>query len=230
MEKTKTKFFDRALIFVGIKHCGKSTQGKRIASQLGLEFFDTDDLIQKYEGISPREIYTKFGKEKFMEAEKNACQKLAEFFESQNSAELESFKTSSCVPVNSKRSAQIGTQKKRAFVVATGGGICENEKAIEILKTFGTIIFLQANEKIAADRIVREADFSATPARNLPAYIADKNPRTEKEAREIFHDFFTRRTNRYKEIANVIVQMGNAPKEINTEKILAALETEAERN
>ncbi|MDE6719861.1 MAG: hypothetical protein K2J68_08415 [Treponemataceae bacterium] len=62
----------RALVFVGIKHCGKSTQGKRIASHLGLEFFDTDDLILKYEGISPREIYAKFGKEKFMEAEKNA--------------------------------------------------------------------------------------------------------------------------------------------------------------
>ena len=70
---------------------------------------------------------------------------------------------------------------------------------------------------------MREADFSTNPVRNLPAYIADKNPRTEKEAREIFHDFFARRNNRYKEIADVIVQMKDASKEANTEKILSAL-------
>ncbi|MDE5776731.1 MAG: hypothetical protein K2H67_07625 [Treponemataceae bacterium] len=197
-----------ALVFVGIKHCGKSTQGKRIASHLGLEFFDTDDLILKYEGISPREIYAKFGKEKFMEAEKNACQKLAEFFESQKICD---------------NAAQFESREKPSFIVATGGGICENQKALEILKSFGTIIFLQAEEKTAADRIVREADFSASPVRNLPAFIADKNPRTEKEAREIFHDFFMRRDNRYKEIADVIVQMKNESKEANTEKILSAL-------
>lgn len=204
----------RALIFVGIKHCGKSTQGKRIASQLGLEFFDTDDLIQKCEGFSPREIYTKFGKEKFMEAEKNACQKLAELFESQNKNPSQK---------NCENAAQFETCEKPSFVVATGGGICENEKALEILKSFGTIIFLQAEEKTAADRIVREADFSTSLVRNLPAYIADKNPRTEKEAREIFHEFFARRNNRYKEIADVVVQMKNASKEANTEKILSAL-------
>lgn len=211
MEK---QIFERALVFVGIKHCGKSTQGKRIASQLGLEFFDTDDLIQKYEGISPREIYTKFGKEKFMEAEKNACQKLAEFFETQKKNPSQK---------NCDNAAQFETRKKPSFVVATGGGICENQKALEILKSFGTIIFLQAEEKTAADRIVREADFSTSPVRNLPAYIADKNPRTEKEAREIFHDFFTRRNNRYKEIADVAVQMKDESKEANTEKILSAI-------
>ena len=199
--KMKTEIFEHALIFVGIKHCGKSTQGKKIASHFDLEFFDIDDLIQKYEGISPREIYTKFGKEKFMEAEKNACQKLAEFFESKNR-----------------------TPTKKAFVVAAGGGICENQNALEILKSFGTIIFLQAEENTAADRIMREADFSTSPIQNLPAYITDKNPRSEKEAREIFHDFFTRRNNQYKEIADVVVQMENASKEINTKKILDALE------
>lgn len=211
----QTENFGRALIFVGIKHCGKSTQGKRIASHLGLKFFDTDDLIQKYEGISPREIYAKFGKEKFMEAEKNACQKLAEFFKTQNQ------KSSQKIRDNA---AQNETREKPSFVVATGGGICENQNAVEILKTFGTIIFLQANENTAADRIVNEADFSTSPIRNLPAYIADKNPRTEKETREIFHDFFMRRTNRYKKIADVIVQMEDVSKEINTKKILAALE------
>ena len=197
MEK---QIYGRALVFVGIKHCGKSTQGKRIASHLGLEFFDTDDLILKHEGISPREIYAKFGKEKFMEAEKNACQKLAEFFESQKQKSLKK---------NCDNAAQFKPREK--------------QNALEILKSFGTIIFLQAEEKTAADRIVREADFSMNPVLNLPAYIADKKPRTEKEAREIFHDFFTRRNNRYKEIADVVVQMQDASKEANTEKILSAL-------
>lgn len=212
--KMQTENFGRALIFVGIKHCGKSTQGKIIASQLELEFFDTDDLIQKHEGISPREIYAKFGKEKFMEAEKNVCQKLAEFFETQNQKSSQEIRD---------KAAQSETREKPSFVVATGGGICENQNALEILKSFGMIIFLQANENTAADRIVNEADFSTSPIRNLPAYIADKNPRTEKDVREIFHDFFTRRNARYKEIADIIVQMEDASKEINTKKILASL-------
>lgn len=212
--ETKAELRERALIFVGIKHCGKSTQGKRIASHLGLEFFDTDDLIQKYEGISPRELYTKFGKEKFMQAEQNTCQKLAEYFESQNRNSSQEIRDNA---------AQFETREKPSFVVATGGGICENQKAVEILKSFGTILFLQANENTAADRIVREADFSTSPIRNVPAYIAEKNPRTEKEVRELFHDFFMRRNNRYKEIADVVVQMENSSKEANTEKILAAL-------
>lgn len=211
--KTKAELRGRALIFVGIKHCGKSTQGKRIASHLGLEFFDTDDLIQMHEGISPRELYTKFGKEKFMQAEQNACQKLAEYFESQKQKSSQEIRDNA---------AQFSAHGKRAFVVATGGGICENQKAVKILKSFGTILFLQVNENTAADRIVREADFSTSPIRNVPAYIAEKNPRTEKEVRELFHDFFMRRNNRYKEIADVVVQMENASKETNTEKILAA--------
>lgn len=212
--ETKAELRGRALIFVGIKHCGKSTQGKRIASHLGLEFFDTDDLIQKYEGISPRELYTKFGKEKFMQAEQNACQRLAEYFESQNRNSSQKM----C-----DNAAQFETREKPSFVVATGGGVCENQKTVEILKSFGTIIFLQANENTAADRIVREADFSTNPIQNVPAYIAEKNPRTEKEVRELFHDFFMRRNNRYKEIADVVVQMENASKETNTKQILAAL-------
>ncbi|WP_191014265.1 shikimate kinase [Treponema zioleckii] len=33
------------LILMGIKHCGKSTQGKLLANHFDCNFFDTDDVI-----------------------------------------------------------------------------------------------------------------------------------------------------------------------------------------
>lgn len=182
-----------SVILVGIKHCGKTTQGKRVASRLNIPFFDTDQLISQNEGFSAREIYLAKGKSGFMEAEYNACRKLV--------AELS------------------GT----AAVIATGGGICDNPQAVEELKRVGKVVFLESDEKTAADRIIREAVFSDGGIKELPAYIAKENPTTEQQVRNIFHDFYERRTKAYSSIADVTVKMMNATKEENTANILKAL-------
>mgnify|MGYP003541431241 FL=1 len=64
----------KTIVLMGIKHCGKSTQGKIISQKLGLPFYDTDDVITLLTGKTPREIYTEKGAEGFMEAEKYACE------------------------------------------------------------------------------------------------------------------------------------------------------------
>ena len=60
------------IIFVGVKHCGKSTQGRLLARRLQLPFADTDELIaQTYaaeNGVpladaQPRRIVQKHGEE-----------------------------------------------------------------------------------------------------------------------------------------------------------------------
>ena len=48
----------KTIVLMGIKHCGKSTQGKIISQKLGLPFYDTDDVITLLTGKTPREIYT----------------------------------------------------------------------------------------------------------------------------------------------------------------------------
>ena len=195
----------RSIILCGIKHCGKSTQGKRLAAALGLDFYDTDDLILEQCGIDARALYKSQGKEAFMAAELKACEFLRDTLQAKGSQ------------------AQEAAAAKSA-VIATGGGICENEPAVAILKKLGTIVYLEVQEITAAGRIVREARFLPDGSiENLPAYIANKNPADKKEVRAIFHDFYEERTKKYRSLADITVQIQGSRSQ-NAKKILSALE------
>ena len=194
----------RSIILCGIKHCGKSTQGKRIAAALGLDFYDTDDLILEQCGMDARAIYKSQGKDAFMAVELKACEFLRD-------------KLSGNGP-----QPQEAPAAKRA-VIATGGGICQNEPAVAILKKLGTIVYLEVQEITAAGRIVREARFLPDGSiENLPAYIANKNPADKKEVRAIFHDFYEERTKKYRSLADITVQAQGSRSQ-NTKKILSEL-------
>ena len=45
----------KALIFCGIKHCGKSTLGKAVSEQLALPFRDTDEMLEERFHLTVRE-------------------------------------------------------------------------------------------------------------------------------------------------------------------------------
>ena len=186
----------KSLVLMGIKHCGKTTQGKLLAQKLNLPFYDTDDLITKEYKKTPREIYNEGGKAEFMKAEAAVCKKLCESLK----------------------------QEQNNCVIATGGGICDNTEALDALHDIGIFIFLCAEEETAANRIVREIktekDGTLT---NLPSYIAKKSPSSLLEVRKIFHDFYTERVKIYSSIADVSIQMKNAPKEENLSLILKGI-------
>ncbi|MBQ6568578.1 MAG: hypothetical protein IJR93_06970 [Treponema sp.] len=182
------------IILMGIKHCGKSTQARLLSRELGAASYDTDDIIGDMTGKSPREIYREGGKEAFMAAETAACRQLA---------------------------ARLTESGERA-VIATGGGICCNEEALAALRPLGKFVFLNAPEKAAADRIIREArELEGGGFENLPAYIASKGPRTILEVRSIFHAFYSERSALYSRAADITVDMGRAGKEENAAKIAA---------
>ncbi len=186
----------KSIILMGIKHCGKSTQAKLVGKKLGLPVFDTDTLVEDETGFSPREIYTQKGEQAFKDAETNACLNLKEKL----------------------------LQEKKDAVIATGGGICNNPSALEILKSIGVCVFLKADEKIAVERILKEAAVAEDGSiKNLPAYIAKKNPQSLEEVREIFHGFYEERSKIYSNIADKTVKMGNAPKWVNTRQIVEVL-------
>src|SRR5574344_2860197 len=88
------------VILCGMKHCGKSTHGRRIAALFGCPFFDTDDEIAKNTGKNARQIYTESGEDAFKAAEAEACRKIA------------------------------GYASEHVCVIATGGGICNNSAAM----------------------------------------------------------------------------------------------------
>ena len=188
-----------SIILLGIKHCGKTTQGKLLSKHFSCPFFDTDDEVTALTGKTPRELYSELGKDAFLEAEKNACKRLAE-----------------------KLSAS-----ERA-VIATGGGICNNPDALADLHKIGTFLFLNADEKTASDRIVREIAYDAVGSmKNLPAYIAKENPKNVQDVRAIFHNFYIERQKLYQAVCDIEIKLEHsASKSENTKKILACIEAD----
>ena len=58
------------LYLVGFMGTGKSAVGRRIAERFKLKFIDSDSEIEKAQGMSIKEIFAKFGEEKFREMER----------------------------------------------------------------------------------------------------------------------------------------------------------------
>lgn len=183
-----------ALILIGIKHCGKSSVGKILSERLSVPFYDTDSVICKMTGKTPREIFAQNGEEAFKKAEQDACKKIA---------------------------AEFG--EKKSAVIATGGGICNNKIALEELKSLGKFLFLFVSEETAFSRIAKEISVQDGKLCNLPAFIAKKNPQNMQDVRLIFHDFYEERTKLYKNIADIHVSVGNSTVQQNAERILALI-------
>lgn len=186
-----------SIILMGIKHCGKSTQGRIISKKLSVPFFDTDDVIFEMTGKTPRQIYTELGNEGFQEAEEKACSFLLE---------------------------KINSSAEKNAVIATGGGICGNKKALDVLKKIGTFVFLKTPERIASFRVLREISVAQDGTLlNVPAFIAKKNPRSVADAKKIFHNFFIERECIYEQLADVVIDMSSSSKEANAAKIIESV-------
>lgn len=186
-----------SIILMGIKHCGKSTQGRIISKKLSVPFFDTDDVVFEMIGKTPRQIYTELGNEGFQKAEEKACSFLLE---------------------------KINSSAEKNAVIATGGGICGNKKALDVLKKIGTFVFLKTPERIASFRVLREISVAQDGTLlNVPAFIAKKNPRSVADAKKIFHDFFIERECIYEQLADVVIDMSSSSKEANAAKIIESV-------
>ena len=71
------------IIFLGMKHCGKSTCASSVSQILGLTCLDTDDLMSEFhlehtkESLTAKEIFAKYGSDFFKVLEKDTVHKLA---------------------------------------------------------------------------------------------------------------------------------------------------------
>ena len=54
---------------IGFMGCGKSSIGKHIAGKLGCDFADSDSLVEKGEGMTVTEIFSRYGEIGFREIE-----------------------------------------------------------------------------------------------------------------------------------------------------------------
>ena len=64
------------IVLVGLSGSGKSTIGAALSKQLNFSFIDTDERIEKSEGLSINEIFAQQGEGRFRELERNTVLEL----------------------------------------------------------------------------------------------------------------------------------------------------------
>lgn len=137
----------RNTVFLGIKHCGKSTQGKLLAQRLQQKFFDSDELLseaymRKYAADSaeaaPRAIMQKHGEEFFRRFEAEVIRNF------------------------------LAQKSDQRAVLALGGGVpCNDFLTTEELKALGVMVYLDIAPEEAYKRIA---------AGGIPPFLAGGDP------------------------------------------------------
>ena len=110
------------------------------------------------------------------------------------------------------------------IIVATGGGICDNAPALNILRDLGKFVFLRLDIQYSVMRIM--AKIKTSPFGGFdgaPAWVTAENPKSINDVKDIILARFTARNEQYKNIADIIVDIKNAPKEENFKSILGAI-------
>ena len=72
------KRLDRPIVLVGLMGVGKSTVGRRLARRLGLAFVDSDAAIEDAAGLSPAEVFERYGEQDFRDGERRLVARLVE--------------------------------------------------------------------------------------------------------------------------------------------------------
>ena len=72
------KRLDRPLVLVGLMGVGKSTVGRRLARRLGLPFVDSDAAIEDAAGLSPAEVFERYGEQDFRDGERRLVARLVD--------------------------------------------------------------------------------------------------------------------------------------------------------
>jgi len=66
------------LALIGFMGSGKTTVGKKVAKELGMEFVDTDKDVENITGMTVSEIFAKYGEVRFRSEEQAAVRRLVQ--------------------------------------------------------------------------------------------------------------------------------------------------------
>ncbi|MDD3117853.1 MAG: shikimate kinase [Victivallales bacterium] len=117
------------VVFIGMKHCGKSTHGRRLATALGWDFLDTDEVLQDIycqrhrTRLGVREIFLQVGEDGFRRLEEEVMDVLL---------------------------ALDGDR-----VVAMGGRMPVNEEIQQRIHALGLVVYLQLPAAVLFERVRR---------------------------------------------------------------------------
>ena len=68
---------DKKIYLIGFMGAGKSTIAPILADELGLEWVDTDDIIEQKEGLTVPEIFEYYGEDRFRELEREVIEEVS---------------------------------------------------------------------------------------------------------------------------------------------------------
>lgn len=147
------------IILCGFKKSGKTTVGKSLAEKLGVNFFDTDQVIERnylikhHLELSFREIYQREGEKGFRKLELEAIKSLA--------------------PV-------------RKSIISLGGGALCNPDTVYFLKKMGRIVYLKVPRETLLKRILQDTPPAFLDKQNIESSFErlyeERKPVYEKNA------------------------------------------------
>ena len=165
-----------------------------LAKEYGVEFYDTDLIMEKMTGLPLMELYEKKGISGFMQVEEAVCRKIKENF------------------------------IDKRIVVAAGSGICDNVPAVNELADIGVFVFIKQDLNYCIEKIVSEIKLDDDgKIIAAPAYIMAKKPKNINAVRDILKEKLEERNNHYASMAEITVNIKDAPKEENFKLLLSMI-------
>lgn len=161
------------LFFAGIKHSGKTTMARLCAKRLGIPCHDNDDLLfetihDEYPDV--RTFYRAVGPERFMK---------------QEAAALRDF-------INKGIPRSMEPSAKPKMIIALGGGACDNDELMDIVKRHGMSCYLANDPQVLLKRILRHG---------VPPFLDPED--TEGS----FAKLYERRDGLYRSICDFVIQL-----------------------
>ncbi len=155
-----------------MKHTGKSHHGAALAGQLDRGFCDTDTIIQEIDS-----------------AQHGNRRTVRDIYLEEGVERFRRLETAAC---------RLVAAREEPLVVATGGGLCDNQEALQ--STEGSLLVHIVDTHDAIARRVF--------ARGIPAFLQTKD---ERLGRERFRELYDRRVALYDSIARLTVELNGKP-------------------
>jgi shikimate kinase len=156
------------IYLVGMKHSGKTHHGASVAATLGYGFLDIDSLIQELDAT-----------------EGGTSRSVRRIYAEDGPARFRQLEAAAC---------RLAAERDAPTVIATGGGICDNDEAKKLLQEAITVYVHDSLERLTA-RVFRSG---------IPAFLGTDDPSV---ARSRFSELYERRTACYRRFATVTIDV-----------------------
>ena len=174
------------VVLLGLSHAGKTTVGRLLAARLHGLFYDTDDIITQRTGCTPRQLCRQAGLAALHAAEAAALHE--------------------CTLIRHGTRGTATNQlahdaEAQPVIIATGGGICDNQQAAGALAALPQRIFLYAEEAALFSRLTKDALATGF----YPAFLGFLPVAQQVEAAERFAALYAHRTARYRALCTMCI-------------------------